>query len=80
MQIFKKIMILFSMLVFLAVAGVGCSNEEGPAEKAGKSIDQTLQQAGEAVEGAKEEAAEMLEEAGDKVEEAGDKVEEATDK
>lgn len=52
---------------------IGCEGEEqGPAEKAGEQIDET-------VEKAKESAEEATEEAGEAVEKAGDKAKEATD-
>jgi predicted small secreted protein len=49
--------------IFLAVTLVvaGCNNE-GPAEKAGEKIDETVQDVGEAVE-----------DAGDEIEDAADK-------
>ncbi len=40
----------------------GCQKEEGPAEKAGKKLDEAMEQAGQ-----------KLEEAGDKVKEATEK-------
>ena len=67
MAIFKKFMIVAMLLAFVSV-GFGCQSE-GPAEKAGKKIDQTIEKAGDA-----------LEDAGDKIEDAGDKVEESVDK
>jgi uncharacterized protein YjbJ (UPF0337 family) len=67
MAIFKKFIVVAMLLAFVSV-GFGCQNE-GPAEKAGKKIDQSIEKAGDA-----------LEDAGDKVEDAGDKVEDAVDK
>ncbi|HKI81260.1 MAG TPA: hypothetical protein VKA04_06400 [Pseudodesulfovibrio sp.] len=67
MAIFKKFIYVALLLGFVTV-GLGCQSE-GPAEKAGKQIDQTIEKAGDA-----------LEDAGDKVEDAGDKVEDAVDK
>ncbi len=43
----------------LLVALSGCDRHEGPAEKAGKSVDQAAEQAGE-----------KIEEAGEKIQEA----------
>lgn len=59
--------------LMLAAGGllVGCS-DEGPAEQAGKQIDQTMDQAGEAADQA-------VEQAGDQLEQAGDQIESATD-
>lgn len=47
-------------LVGLLAVGTGCE-QEGPAEKAGKQIDQTIEEAGDAIE-----------DAGDKIEETTD--------
>jgi hypothetical protein len=55
----KFICVIF-LLAFLGV-GYGCE-KEGPAEKAGKKIDQALEQAGDSIE-----------DAGDKMEDAVDK-------
>jgi len=43
----------------LALALLGCQKQEGPAETAGKKIDQTTQKAGE-----------QIEKAGDKIQDA----------
>lgn len=51
---------------------IGCSAEEGPAERAGKKVDEAVEQTNEKVEDA-------VDEASDKIEEAGDKIENATD-
>lgn len=48
---------LLSTLLMAAVAG--CDRQEGPAEQAGKSLDQTTQKAGE-----------KIEEAGDSIQDA----------
>lgn len=62
-------MLTWAVLVTpLAVGTIGCERKEGPAEKAGKAIDN----AGDKVE-------ESVENAGDKVEEAGDKIEDAVE-
>lgn len=69
-----KAILVFAMVVGAAVVGCGGSNPppEGPAEKAGKKVDETAQ---DAKEGAKDAA----EEAGDAAEKAGDKIESKTD-
>lgn len=65
-----------SVVMLLGAMAFGCGGSkpapEGPAEKAGKAIDET---AHDAKEGAKDAA----DKAGDAVENAGDKVEEKTD-
>lgn len=59
--------------IFMAVAALtACSEEQGPAEKAGEEID-------EAAEEFQDEAGEAAEEAGDAIEDAGDSVEDATE-
>lgn len=42
----------------LPIALSACGNHEGPAEKAGKKVDQTAEQAGQALENTKDKAAE----------------------
>lgn len=59
MTVLKTFIPALCLLAFLAV-GTGCENE-GPAEKAGKQIDQAIEEAGD-----------NLEEAGDKLEESVD--------
>ncbi|WP_022663517.1 Rv0909 family putative TA system antitoxin [Paucidesulfovibrio longus] len=88
MRYINKFICFVALLAFLGV-GYGCE-KEGPAEKAGKKIDQTLEQAGDSIEdvGDKEGPAEKagkkidqaLEKAGDSIEDAGDKVEDAVNK
>ena len=78
---------LFAALAF-AGAGVGC-HEEGPAEKAGKALDQAAEDAQEgiedlagdegALERAGEAADEAIDDAGEAVEEQYDKAKEATE-
>lgn len=66
----KRILCALCLAVVLAM-GAGCESE-GPAEKAGKQIDQTMEEM-------QDKAGDMAEEAGDALEEAGDKAEEAAD-
>lgn len=63
---------LIALMMALGLTVAGCSEEQGPAEKAGEQIDQTMEEAGDEVE-------EVTDEMGDKAEEAGDKMEEETD-
>jgi hypothetical protein len=71
MSILKKIvLVLFSCMII--VSFTACK-KEGPAERAGKKIDET-------VEKAREEMKESAEKAGDKIEEAGEKMEESIKK
>lgn len=48
----------------------GCSRDEGPAEKAGKAIDEAVEETGNAVEKAGREIDEAMEEAEKKRKEA----------
>jgi hypothetical protein len=52
----------------------GCSNNrgEGPAERAGKSVDRGVEKSGDVVEDAADKAGGAIESAGDKVEDATD--------
>lgn len=59
MELLKKSVYILCLLAFMC-AGYGCESE-GPAEKAGKKIDQTI-----------EEVADSVEDAGDKIEDAAD--------
>jgi hypothetical protein len=70
-----------AVLVALAVAvTAGCSEPQppGPAEKAGKQIDQAVEKAGQkteaAVDKAKDYTSEKLKEAGKAIERAGEDV------
>lgn len=49
--------------------GIGCT-QEGPAEQAGKKVDETVEKAGQVMEEGVEKAKEMGQEAVEKVEEA----------
>jgi hyperosmotically inducible protein len=69
MNKFKKIIVLAAILS-IAVAFAAC-DQEGPAEKAGKKIDNAVEKAGEKID-------EATEAAGDKLEEAGDKLDQKT--
>ena len=51
-----------------AVALAACQ-KEGPAERAGKALDQSAEKVGEKVENATEKVGDALERAGDKVKE-----------
>lgn len=71
MSILKKIMLVFFSCM-IVVSFAACK-KEGPAERAGQKIDETVEKAGEKTK-------EAVEKAGDKIEEAGDKVKESTKK
>ena len=63
---------LIMIMVVLGAAVVGCESSEGPAEQAGKQIDQAVEQAGDTID-------EGVEKAGEKIEETGDAIREKTD-
>jgi hypothetical protein len=71
MSILKNIILVFisSMII---VSFTACK-KEGPAERAGKKIDETVEKAGDKIK-------ESAEKAGDKMGEAGEKVKESTKK
>ena len=58
-----------AMTALLAVLS-GCQKPEGPAEKAGKKVDQAVEKAGEKVDAAKEKAGEKIEKAGQELKDA----------
>lgn len=58
-------------ILMIGVTAIGCSEEQGPAEKAGEQID-------EAAAELEDDAGEAAEEAGDAIEEAGESVDDAT--
>jgi hypothetical protein len=65
----KLPMILAVALLSAAVSGCQKKEGEGPAERAGKQIDQTVEKAGQKIDQAVDKAAQKLEQAGDKVKE-----------
>lgn len=67
MRLYKTLCVALALGLVLAVAG--CGEDEGPAEKAGKKIDQAVEKAGEKVEEATDKMGETAEEMGDKVQE-----------
>ena len=71
MSILKNIILVFFSCI-IVVSFTACK-KEGPAERAGKKIDQTVEKAGENIK-------KSTEKAGDKIEEAGEKVRESTKK
>lgn len=61
-----------ALVLILGSVLASCSDEEGPAEQAGATIDEAVEQADEQLEQAGQAA-------GDAVEQAGDEIEQATD-
>ena len=83
MSLFKKCVLLIFICLNVLVY-VGCKGgEEGPAEKAGKQIDEAVEKAAEKVEEAKkkasEEAADAQKKLGEKMEETGKSIKEGAE-
>lgn len=51
------------------VSSLAACQKEGPAERAGKTIDQSAEKVGEKIESATDKAGDAIERAGDKVKE-----------
>lgn len=81
-DVMNKFMLLLS-LVFLLLVFTGCSKQEGPAERAGKKIDESIESSKGAIDRAIEKAAEKIEEikdtSEDSAEQAGKKIDEAVE-
>lgn len=58
----------------LMVALVACQRNEGPAERAGKQVDEVTQKAGEKIEQAGEKVKETAEQAGEKIKETAEEA------
>ncbi len=58
-----------ALTVWLAALS-GCQKQEGPAETAGKNIDQAVQKSGEKIDEAKEKLGEKIEKAGENLQDA----------
>jgi hyperosmotically inducible protein len=69
MSILKNIIFCFFICVII-VSFTACT-KEGPAERAGKKVDETVDKTGEKIK-------ESTEKVGDKIEQAGEKVKEST--
>jgi len=83
MSLLKKCVLLF-FICFNVVSFGGCKGgEEGPAEKAGKQIDQAIEKAAEKLEDTKkqvsERAAEAQKKLGEKMEETGKNIKKDAD-
>lgn len=82
----KQALFIRSIGVFLAVSAVlfsmpGCQKSEGPMEKAGKDIDQTVENLGQPKAGPAEQAGQSVDNAtanvGEKIEQAGAHIQDA---
>jgi len=70
---------LLPMFVLMLSFALAACEKEGPAEKAGAKIDETVEQMSDSSDDLADEVDEAMDAAQEKVEEAGDEVEEATD-
>ena len=73
MSVIKKMIVLISFLALLGIGTLGCE-QEGPAEKAGKKVDETIEKADEKMEEAGEKVDDLKEKSGEKLEETGEKL------
>lgn len=62
-----------TLVATLGLLLMGCE-KEGPAERAGESIDQTMEEAKQGMQDAGDKMGEMMEEAGDQIEQATDEA------
>jgi hypothetical protein len=65
----KSVTIIASAALLLALAGCQ-KQEEGPAERAGKKIDQATEKAAQQVDKATEQVGQQLEKTGEKIQDA----------
>ena len=74
MKLGKILGAALAMSAFLAVLP-GCQKQEGPAERAGKAVDNAMEKTGNEVDKATEKVGEQIEKAGDSIQDAakGDK-------
>ncbi len=72
MLILKKMIVLIGFLAFLGIGTLGCE-QEGPAERAGKKVDEAVEKAQEKMEEAGDKAGELMEEGEEKLKESGEK-------
>jgi hypothetical protein len=68
----SKYVVAALVLGALAAGLSGCQKKEGPAERAGKEIDQSMEKTGGQID-------KSLDKAGDKMERAGDHMKDAVD-
>ena len=63
----KRFALLITAILATGVLLSGCQKQEGPAEKAGKKVDQAVEKAGKAVNKAADKTGDAVEDAGDAV-------------
>ncbi len=67
----NKLILIFAV-VFLSLILTGCEEQQGPAERAGESIDQTMEDTGDVMENAADDAEDGIGGIGDELEDATD--------
>lgn len=67
----NKLILIFAV-VFLSLILTGCEEQQGPAERAGESIDQSMEDTGDVMENAADDAEDSIEDMGDEIEDATD--------
>jgi len=74
-ELHKHPRVALLLAAVLAIGSLYGCKQEGPAETAGKKIDQAVEKTGDAVNKAGEEVGKAVEKTGDALEKAGDKIE-----
>lgn len=67
-----------ALVAAMLVAGAGCDRDEGPAEEAGESIDEAVEETRDAAEEAGENIRDAAEETREAAEDAAEEIEEDT--
>ena len=68
----KPWIILTLAFLFLFSIALGACKDKGPMEKAGETVDETFEKAGDKMEDAGDKIKDTFEDAGDAIEDAGD--------
>jgi len=74
-----RTLIVVLSVALLALGPVGCQKKEGPAEEAGKKVDQAVEKAGSAAKEAAEKAEKKLDEAAGKLKDTAEKIDKKVD-
>ncbi len=69
MRLSMKAMLSALMAASLSLGGLAGCEEKGPAENAGKKIDEAIEQGGDVTDEASEEAHQIIDDVGDRVQE-----------
>lgn len=63
-----------SLLIGMTALGLAACEEEGPAEQAGESIDESVEEMEQSIDESAEEMGDSMEEMGDEMEQAADEA------